>query len=99
LLWDSSEVPPGVHSHSTPDVRRGRWVDSYQFTVRSLESTDERALMSCIAAIPPLRGPTRHNSARKRKSGRSGRDDSLGQAKLEVGSQFTVISYRLSAFS
>ena len=25
--------------------------------------------------IPPLRGPTRHNSARKRKSGRSGRND------------------------
>ena len=25
--------------------------------------------------IPPLRGPTRHNSARKKKSGRSGRDD------------------------
>src|SRR5208283_5270063 len=28
------------------------------------------------AAIPPLRGPTRHKSARKKKSGRSGRDDS-----------------------
>src|SRR5208283_3836323 len=28
--------------------------------------------------IPPLRGPTRHNSARKRESGRSGRDDKFG---------------------
>jgi len=27
------------------------------------------------AAIPPLRGPTRQNATRKRKSGRSGRDD------------------------
>ncbi len=27
------------------------------------------------AAIPPLRGPTRQKAARKRKSGRSGRDD------------------------
>jgi hypothetical protein len=27
--------------------------------------------------IPPLRGPTRHNSARKRKSGRFDRDDKL----------------------
>jgi len=27
--------------------------------------------------IPPLRGPTRHSSARKRKSGRFGRDDKL----------------------
>src|SRR5208337_265761 len=29
------------------------------------------------AAIPPLRGPTRQNATRKRKSGRSGRDDSV----------------------
>jgi hypothetical protein len=27
--------------------------------------------------IPPLRGPTRHNAARKKKSGRSGRDDNI----------------------
>jgi hypothetical protein len=27
--------------------------------------------------IPPLRGPTRQTAARKRKSGRSGRDDNL----------------------
>src|SRR5271157_5812861 len=27
------------------------------------------------AAIPPLRGPTRQNAARKRKSGRFGRND------------------------
>ncbi len=29
------------------------------------------------ATIPPLRGPTRHNAARKGRSGRSGRDDSF----------------------
>src|SRR5208337_4210422 len=28
------------------------------------------------ATIPPFRGPTRHDSAQERKSGRSGRDDS-----------------------
>jgi hypothetical protein len=30
------------------------------------------------AAIPPLRGPTRHKLAWKKKSARSGRDDSGG---------------------
>jgi len=30
-----------------------------------------------FATIPPLRGPTRPRAARKRKSGRSGRDDSF----------------------
>src|SRR5208337_1361224 len=30
------------------------------------------------AAIPPLRGPTRQKAARKRKSGRYGRDDKVG---------------------
>jgi len=30
--------------------------------------------------IPPLRGPTRHTSARKRRSGRSGRNDKCGLA-------------------
>ena len=31
-----------------------------------------------VAAIPPLRGPTRRKAARKKKSGRSGRDDKIG---------------------
>jgi len=31
-----------------------------------------------LATIPPLRGPTRQKSARRRKSGRSGRDDRYG---------------------
>ena len=30
------------------------------------------------AAIPPLRGPTRQKTERKRKSGRYGRDDKVG---------------------
>jgi hypothetical protein len=30
-----------------------------------------------FVTIPPLRGPTRRKTARKRRSGRSGRDDSL----------------------
>jgi len=34
--------------------------------------------------IPPLRGPTRQEAARKRKSGRSGRDDSEGNG-VRVG--------------
>ncbi len=34
--------------------------------------------MGVVATIPPLRGPTRHTTARKRRSGRSGRDDSVG---------------------
>src|SRR5208283_3200686 len=33
------------------------------------------------ATIPPLRGPTRHKTARKRKSGRFGRDDKTGKGK------------------
>jgi len=33
--------------------------------------------------IPPLRVPTRHKAARKRKSGRSGRDDEL-QGRVEA---------------
>jgi len=32
------------------------------------------------ATIPPLRGPTRHNTARKKKSGCSGRDDKQEKA-------------------
>ena len=32
-----------------------------------------------VAMVPPLRGPTRHKTARKKKSGRSGRDDRKGQ--------------------
>src|ERR1700676_5203754 len=28
-----------------------------------------------VAVVPPLRGPTRPNAARRKKSGRSGRDD------------------------
>jgi hypothetical protein len=35
--------------------------------------------------IPPLRGPTRHNSARRRKSGRSGRNDKFGVVDEERG--------------
>jgi hypothetical protein len=31
--------------------------------------------------IPPLRGPTRQKTARKKKSGRFGRDDRLGEAR------------------
>jgi hypothetical protein len=34
--------------------------------------------------IPPLRGPTRHKSARKKKSGRSGRDDNLGRCVASI---------------
>ena len=33
--------------------------------------------------IPPLRGPTRHNSVRKKKSGRSGRDDRFWSIHFE----------------
>jgi len=34
-----------------------------------------------VAEIPPLRGPTRQKAARKRKSGRFGRDDNFGEAR------------------
>jgi len=48
------------------------------------------------AAIPPsrcstrdaqaaLRGPTRQNTARKKKSGRSGRDDKIGETTRACG--------------
>src|SRR5208283_2768694 len=35
-----------------------------------------------VAAIPPLRGPTRHTLARKKNSGRSGRDDSFAEGRV-----------------
>jgi len=35
------------------------------------------SLDSQAKQIPPLRGPTRQNAARKKKSGRSGRDDNV----------------------
>jgi hypothetical protein len=35
------------------------------------------------AAIPRLRGPTRQSAARKRKSGRSGRDDNYGKERRQ----------------
>jgi hypothetical protein len=37
------------------------------------------------AAIPPLRGPTRQKAARKEKSGRSGRDDKIGETTRASG--------------
>jgi len=42
-----------------------------------------------LATIPPLRGPKRHNSAQKRKSGRSSRDDSgeMSGRPLSYGGQ------------
>jgi len=48
--------------------------------------------------IPPLRGPTRQKTARRKESGRSGRDDKLGQGKdrdesgLEVGIRVALVA-------
>ena len=36
-----------------------------------------RSVVDLVAVIPPLRGPARYKTARQKKSGRSGRDDSL----------------------
>ena len=48
-----------------PQRERGEWL---------LSSTSVADWLGQLT-IPPLRGPTRHKTARKRKSGRSGRDD------------------------
>src|SRR5208283_1674079 len=40
-----------------------------------------------LAMIPPLRGPTRHNSAPKKRSGRSGRDDRSRKGKPKTHTQ------------
>src|SRR5208283_4123417 len=40
-----------------------------------------------LAMIPPLRGPTRHNSAPKKRSGRSGRDDRSRKGKPKTHAQ------------
>ena len=39
------------------------------------ERMQEVGVLLVVATIPPLRGPTRQNAARQRKSGRFGRDD------------------------
>ncbi len=52
-----------------------------QRTQRRGEKSKEgrrKAARSDEKQIPPLRGPTRQNAAREKKSGRSGRDDNLG---------------------
>jgi len=41
--------------------------------------------------IPPLRGPTRHKTARKKKSGCSGRDDNVGKEKRDGNTEVTEI--------
>ena len=38
-----------------------------------------------VAPVPPLRGPTRHKTAQKKKSGRSGRDDGKGESEEGPG--------------
>jgi len=38
--------------------------------------------------IPPLRGPTRQKAARKKKSGRFGRDDKLSEAAKGAALRF-----------
>jgi hypothetical protein len=41
------------------------------------EGTESKQLTEKRKQIPPLRDPTRHKSARQKKSGRFGRDDNL----------------------
>jgi hypothetical protein len=60
---------------------------AYTEVAESAEVTEKRKIglrrvkrSGCnLATIPPLRGPTRQKTARKRKSGRFGRDDKLSQ--------------------
>jgi hypothetical protein len=47
-------------------------------------TSDYKMNRSDSATIPPLRGPTRHKVARKRKSGRSGQDDRAYWGKSRV---------------
>ena len=44
-----------------------------------------------VATVPPLRGPTRHKTARKRKSGRSGRDEGIRKEKTQEHSPFDFV--------
>src|SRR5208337_1021881 len=49
-----------------------------------------------LATIPPLRGPTRHSSARKRRSGRSGRDDKFGLDETKKGGDTEATRSRMT---
>jgi hypothetical protein len=55
-------------------------VKEEEFTTEDTESTEksgETKTLEVVATVPPLRGPTRQDAAQKKKSGRSGRDDSF----------------------
>src|SRR5208337_5008907 len=67
------EDTPGPTLAETRPARMGHPAsgESYQRPVTSDQEAREKQ-------IPPLRDPTRHNSARRKKSGRSGRDDKFG---------------------
>jgi len=56
------------HTHSLHQQCASISKERYQRSATSDQEAREKQ-------IPPLRGPTRHDSARRRKSGRSGRDD------------------------
>jgi len=60
------------------------YVEAKDASLLGTQRAQRRSLgRSLVAVVPPLRGPTRRTAARKKKSGRSGRDDRKKQAKRE----------------
>jgi len=58
-------------------AREEKRKNSPQRTWRAQRKSEEARTFELVALVPPLRGPTRRKAARKKRSGRSGRDDSV----------------------
>src|SRR5208283_5226359 len=70
-------VPP-LRENYTENSMSGVWGKGARWARR-------RCARASGAAIPPLRGPTRQKAARKKQSGRSGRDDNSGLGRKSGG--------------
>ena len=53
--------------------------------VEGAEKGGKSTCVQLVATIPPLRDPTRHTTARRKRSGRSGREDRLLLVKESEG--------------
>ena len=73
--WKRNEVEEAKEVLEVKDEERSRTRQ------RFARRRQRRKRRKSVAAIPRLRGPTRQNAARKKKSGRSARDDRFWEGR------------------